>query len=131
MNIVLFGSSGQLGSWLIPPLEAYGHVQLNPGFSLVETMKFLDYCAAQHVDAVINAAGWNNKWCIKEENSPGGVHRVNQTNGIWPRELAAACHIANIPLYHLSTEYVFSANNGEGPFNELKDPLPDSLYGRS
>lgn len=132
MNVALFGSSGQFGSWLVPPLEAYGHVMLTPGFDLSESGEFSQYCEEQSVDAVINAAGWNNQRCLRRvremHNESDSVVNVNSR---WPGDLAEACQRLEIPFYHIGSEYVFGVTNGEGPFGEDVTPYPDSLYGTS
>lgn len=129
MNIVLIGSSGQLGSWIIPPLEAYGHVQLSTGLSLDEPENFKVYCEEQYADAVINAAGWNNRRCSLKQI--GIAEEANRINGVLPGAIADACKDLAIPFYHLSTEYVYDSPNGTGPFDEDVIPLPGNLYGRS
>jgi dTDP-4-dehydrorhamnose reductase len=118
-----------MGGWLMPSLEAYGHVHLSPGFSLEESAQFIEYCKDQYVDAVINAAGWNNRRCHLQQLDMDVS--ANHVNGVWPKELAAACWKIDLPFYHISTEYVFGKANGQGPFNEDVRPLPDTRYGRS
>lgn len=129
MNIALIGSSGQLGSWIIPPLEAYGHIQLSTGLSLDEVENFKVWCEEQYVDAVINAAGWNNRRCSLKQLDM--EEAAMQVNGIQPGMVAHACKELAIPFYHLSTEYVFDSPNGTGPFDEDVIPLPGTLYGKS
>lgn len=131
MNVALFGATGQFGSWLIPALEAGGHVILNNDFNLDERDEFMQYCRDKFVEAVLNAAGWNNQRCLNKSRVRVDGYSAASVNSIWPGELAQACTDACIPFYHISTEYVFGSANGEGPFGEGVCPVPDSLYGQT
>jgi len=128
MNILLIGSTGQLGGWFIPVLEAYGHVQIDPRYDIREPENFRVYCHEQCVDAVINAAGWNNRRCL---GSPDAEAEAYEVNGKAAGEMSELCQEMEIPFYHISTEYVFGSGNGVGPFSEEVTPLPDSLYGQT
>jgi dTDP-4-dehydrorhamnose reductase len=76
---------------------------------------------------VINAAGFNNRRC----REVGSVDWVYQVNAGHPAQLAKLCHRQGLLFYHVSTEYVFGAKNGQGPFDEQVIPCPDGLYGLS
>ena len=51
-------------------------------------------------------------------------------NADGPRNLAAICADMNIPLMHISTDYVFDGEKTE-PYVEEDEPRPLSVYGRS
>lgn len=131
MNIALLGSTGQFGSWLLEAARTCGRTLLTPEIRLSDREAFRNYCQEQQVDAVINAAGWNNRRCQHSDVFAATPDSAVKVNSRWPGKLTQVCSDMAIPFYHISTEYVFSVANGEGPFDEAVDPLPRSLYGQT
>jgi dTDP-4-dehydrorhamnose reductase len=52
-----------------------------------------------------------------------------QVNAIGAGIVAAACHAADVPLVHISTDYVFQGN--DGPYSTSDIPYPVNAYGMS
>lgn len=129
MNLVLLGSSGQLGGWIKNAIEAYNYKCFSPDFRLDDAESLLKFCRECRASAVINAAGLNNKKC--EELQSDSLEHVFNVNSHWPTDLAAKLNRCSVPFYHLSTEYVFGQENGDGPFSEAVEPLPSTVYGKS
>lgn len=75
--------------------------------------------------AIINAAAYTA--VDQAEYEP---HKAFLVNELGPKLLAQVCSDANIPLFHLSTDYVFSGNK-LGLYNELDDVNPQTIYGAS
>ncbi|MDV6013922.1 dTDP-4-dehydrorhamnose reductase [Haloechinothrix sp. LS1_15] len=74
---------------------------------------------------VINAAA-----CTAVDKAESEEHRAFAVNADGPRVLAAACASQQLPLVHLSTDYVF-AGDADRPY-EPEDPLgPRNAYGRT
>lgn len=76
-------------------------------------------------DVVVNAAAYTA--VDKAESEPDRAYAVNRDG---PAHLAAACARANIPLIHISTDYVFDGTR-QGLYVE-DDPInPINVYGAS
>lgn len=74
-------------------------------------------------DVVINAAAYTN--VEQAEEFPEHAEKINvDAVGV----LARACHLRDIPLLHISTDYVF-AGTAKTPYRELDETSPLSVYG--
>jgi dTDP-4-dehydrorhamnose reductase len=80
---------------------------------------------ATRPDVVINSAAWTD--VDGAERAPDDAWRVNMW-GAW--NLAAACAERDIPLCHISTDYVFDGTKG-APYTEFDATNPLSVYGAS
>lgn len=81
--------------------------------------------AAGRKPVVINAAAYTAVDLAETE-----PRRAFAVNADGPRLLAAACAARQVPLVHISTDYVFPGD-GDRPY-EPEDPLgPRSVYGRT
>lgn len=76
-------------------------------------------------EAVINAAAWTS--VDLAETKEVDARRLNAEA---PREIARACAIRDIPLLHVSTDYVFDGS-GVKPWKEEDPCLPVNAYGRT
>lgn len=74
---------------------------------------------------VINAAAYTAVDRAEQE-----VEAAMRANRQGPANLAAACHAHQIPLIHLSTDYVFDGNK-DGAYGEEDPVAPTGVYGRS
>ena len=75
--------------------------------------------------AVINAAAYTAVDRAEEEEA-----LATAINGAAPAEMAVACAALNIPLVHISTDYVF-AGSGDTPWGPADATAPLNAYGRS
>lgn len=79
----------------------------------------------QGIDAIVNCGAYTA--VDKAESEPELAYRVN---AVAPGLLARAAAAADVPIVHVSTDYVFVAD-GIGPWLE-RDPMePVSVYGRT
>ena len=123
MTILVFGSNGQVASELknfkdLIHLNQHEANFLNPEnvYSSIHKIKPL---------GVINPAAYTNvDLSEKHKNS------ANTINGYAPKYIALACKELNIPLIHLSTDYVFDGETSTEYFPEEKTN-PINNYGRS
>jgi dTDP-4-dehydrorhamnose reductase len=76
-------------------------------------------------DAVVNAAAFTDVDACETQQEL--AFRVNAEG---PRNLAIICKDLDIPLMHISTDYVFDGEKVE-PYVEEDEPRPLSAYGRS
>ena len=124
--ILLTGASGQLGEALARRLEArraaYTAVT-RPQFDF-EKPETVQACFAQtRPGLVINAAAYTA--VDKAETEPDAAEAGNHTG---PLLLAQLCAQAEIPLIHVSTDYVFDGTKG-APYLETDPANPAGIYG--
>ena len=123
MTILVFGKTGQVARELqaLAPVIALGRDEAD--------LALPGACAAavEHYapTAVINAAAYTAVDRAEDEEE-----LATQINGAAPTEMARACASRDIPLVHLSTDYVFDGS-GEAPWRPDDPVAPISAYGRS
>ena len=74
---------------------------------------------------VVNAAAWTA--VDAAEANQDAAMRANRDG---PARLAELCAVANVPLIHISTDYVFDGDKG-APYTESDAPSPTGIYGSS
>lgn len=123
MTVLVFGKTGQVAR----ELQAYPSVKIvgRDDVDLSEPRK----CAALVSDigpsAVINAAAYTAVDKAEEEEDLATV-----VNGRAPAAIAEACAALDIPIVHISTDYVFDGSGTEG-WKPDDSPDPINAYGRS
>ncbi len=130
LSLLVPGGHGQLGRELAARAEvvrAPGSAELdvtNAG-AVVEAVKTLAKAAEEsgHRPVVVNAAAYN---AVDAAESDGT--RAFAVNGDGPRLLAAACAATNVPLIHVSTDYVFPGD-GDRPYDTTDPVRPRTAYG--
>lgn len=127
MKILLLGAHGQLGGALshILPADAlrWGRGELN----LQHEEEIVSRVTAAHPDIVLNAAAMTDVDAC--EHDPARAAMVNAEG---PRALAKACKEINAPLIHISTDYVFGADEGRhSPYRESDTRGPVNVYGKT
>ena len=126
MKIVLIGAGGQLGTALTKRL---GEVILPLGrdaldLSDADSVRPVLTREAPHL--VINAAAYNFVARAEDESEKAFV-----INARGPWALARACRDRDIPLVHVSSDYVFGRDTGRTvPYVESDAPGPQSQYAR-
>jgi dTDP-4-dehydrorhamnose reductase len=126
--ILVFGGNGQLGRELARsaaandlPLQALSHTEADIGDAeAVER-------AVRNVrpSVVVNAAAYTKVDLAETE-----VAAAQRGNSVGPRVIAAACAAANVPLVHVSTDYVFDGRK-QGPYVESDPIAPLGVYART
>ena len=128
MKVFLLGKTGQVGSEIYSlfnkekiELISFPSNELDiTNIASINLKKEL----FKSVDIIINTAAYT--LVDKAEEEPEKVYSINKDG---PKNLSNICKEFNIPLIHLSTDYVFSGNN---KVNFEDDPIATtSLYGRS
>ncbi|WP_250657375.1 dTDP-4-dehydrorhamnose reductase [Alkalimarinus coralli] len=128
MKILITGAKGQVGTDIVIEAEKRGHEVY--GFASSE----LDITNKDIVDGqltkikpdvVINAAAYTA--VDKAEAEQEKAYAVNEA-GV--KNLAEICKTLDIPLFHISTDYVFDGEKKE-PYVETDTPNPTSVYGAS
>lgn len=127
-KVLITGSNGQLGASL-------RHHPLAHEFAIIacprEKMDITDIDSIRvgintdTPDIVINTAAFTAVDKAEQELNP-----CNRVNNDGARNVAIICQKNNIPLIHLSTDYVFDGVKNS-PYLEDDQPNPISVYGQS
>ena len=128
MRIVITGANGQVGWELTRRAHMLSHEVLpwdQAELDISNAYAVDKAIPASRADIVINAAAYTA--VDKAEQEPEQAFAVNRDG---PAHLAAACHRMNIPLLHLSTDYVYDGSK-PSPYVEDDPIAPLGIYGRS
>lgn len=131
MRIALIGSAGQLGSDLLPRLQAVGHdvVPLRHAeIEITDPASVFAVLEPLRPDLVLNTAAYN--LVDKAEDEPDAAMSVN---AIGPQNLARLCMAKNWRLMHISTDYVFDGATGSDSrrWTEFDPAIPTGKYALS
>lgn len=126
--ILVFGGDGQLGRELSRgaterdlPLAALSRAQAD-----IADAAQVAHALRRHAPTiVVNAAAYTH--VDRAEDDHAAAFRANAEG---PGVLAAACREADVPLVHVSTDYVFDGSKRD-PYVETDPIAPVSAYGRS
>lgn len=136
MKVLVTGAHGMLAHDLLPALHAAGHIAIPSGrrpdvspsyvqLDITDLAAVRSAIAQLQPDAVINTAAYTN--VDQAESDEEVAYRINAL-GTW--NLALACQEADIPLMHVSTDYVFDGKKGSA-YDEYDTTNPVGVYGRS
>lgn len=126
-KVLVTGAKGQVGSEIVKTVPA--------GFTVIGlASNELDITNQQQVtaviaqykpDLIINAAAYTA--VDKAESDSDNAYAINQQAVAW---LAQAAKQADIPFFHISTDYVFDGESTT-PYKETDPVNPQSVYGMS
>lgn len=124
--ILVFGATGQLGQALQgrAPDRIVGVTRRDADLQ-GEPHLIEDLIARSGVGAVINAAAYTQVDLAETE-----TERAYAVNAVAPAHMARACAALDLPLIHVSTDYVF-AGDQPGARSETDPASPLSFYGQS
>lgn len=128
-KVLVTGSDGQLGSSLLKLKNDFQLLKIIPSdlkeLDITSRNGVYNYIMTHHIDYIINTAAYTA--VDKAENEESLAFSVNSTG---PQNLALVCKTENIPLIHISTDYVFSGTS-KNPYKETDPTEPAGVYGRS
>lgn len=128
MHLLVTGANGQLGQCLADQLKAQNiaHTLLSRQDADINDTVVLEKVIVDNgVSAIINAAAYTA--VDKAESEPELAKRVNVDG---PTALAKLCARFDIPLLHVSTDYVFDGNQ-QSPYVETDATGPTGVYGQT
>ena len=128
MHILVTGANGQLGQCLADQLikQNIPHTLLSrQDADINDTVVLEKIVADKCVTTIINAAAYTA--VDNAESEPELVKRVNEDG---PMALAKLCSRFDIPLLHVSTDYVFDGNK-QTPYVETDQTAPTGVYGQT
>lgn len=127
MRIALLGAHGQLGTALAATLTGDVVPLTSSDVDVANAARVGPALDAAKPTLVINATAYN--LVDKAEDEP---ERAFAVNGLGPRNLALWCAGNDVPLVHVSTDYVFGLDAARhSPWIESDAPGPISAYGVS
>jgi dTDP-4-dehydrorhamnose reductase len=126
--ILVFGGNGQLGQDLVRaaasraiPMRALSRADADIADGAAVAAALSRWKPA----LVVNAAAYT-KVDLAETN----IEAARRDNEVGPAVIAGACASANIPMVHISTDYVFDGTK-QGAYLEGDPVCPISVYGRT
>lgn len=127
MRVLITGAHGQLGHELLRLVpDGFQVVGMSStDLDITDSVKVTAVVEQLKPKLVINAAAYTA--VDKSESEPERAWAIN-CNGI--ANLALVAERIGIPVFHISTDYVFSGNTQE-PYREADKTIPASVYGAS
>lgn len=130
MRVLVIGSDGMLGTDVVGELISRGHEALTPKLSDLDLTRpdQVARIAVGHwgsIDCCVNCAAYTA--VDDAESEPGPATDVN---ALGPGYLAKACAMANVPLVHFGTDFVFDGDK-DRPYTEEDECRPLGVYGQT
>lgn len=128
MKILVIGSKGQLGHELLIQGNNSGYEILPadlPDLDITDKTQVKHWLERFQPSFVVNAAAYTN--VDKAETEQNFAFAVNRDG---PANLAEACAKFEIPLIHISTDFIFDGKKSS-PYIESDPVSPLSVYGKS
>jgi len=128
MKVLVIGRSGQLATSLLSAAKPQG-IQLlaasRPQLDITSPASVRNTLEDVRPALVINAAAYTAVDKAEEERDMAFA-----VNAEGPAHLASECRRLDIPLIHVSTDYVFDGRK-QAPYTEDDAPAPLNVYGQS
>lgn len=128
MKVLITGTKGQLGSDIVPLLEAAGFTPVP--FGSAELDISIEAAVLEAVKKVRPAVIVNSAAYTKVDLAEKETERAYAVNANGPANLAKAAKEAGCPLVHVSTDFVFDGRSPV-PYAEEAQANPLSVYGAS
>ena len=129
MNVLLTGANGQLGRCLVDRLQqnhAFEFTALDKqALDIGDANQVAAIVAELKPDVIINAAAYT-----AVDQAESDVENARRVNELGAANLARAATKQNIPLIHVSTDYVFDGC-ADKPYKEMDVTGPSGVYGRT
>lgn len=127
-NVVVTGADGQVGSLIRVKANAYPFkiCALNrEALDITSPQSILDAIDKYKPRLIINCAAYT-----AVEQAEKNKRQALHVNDYAVQLLGKACLQADIPLFHISTDYVFDGAKRD-PYNEEDEAVPQNSYGAS
>ena len=128
MKILITGAQGQVGSELVAIANQSNYnviAATRSDLDITNEKNVEAYISQVKPDIIINAAAYTA--VDKAEEEQDIAYAINCDGA---KNLAIACSIQNIPLLHISTDYVCDGSNAAA-YNENEAVSPLGIYGES
>ena len=127
-NILVTGSTGQLGSDVVKELLKRGYSTLSPNryeFNLCSEDSIRNYILNSNCEAIVHCAAYTQ--VDKAEDEKGLCIKINATA---TKHIVKCAKILDIPMIYISTDYVFDGTK-DGEYTENDETNPINIYGES
>jgi dTDP-4-dehydrorhamnose reductase len=127
--LLVTGANGQLATeyQLTKPITGWDYIFLSRKDLDITNMNTLEKLMNDFsFDAVLNLAAYTNVEKAEKEE----IENAFNANALGPKNLAIICNKKNIPLIHISTDYVFDGEK-DSPYTETDIENPINQYGRT
>lgn len=126
MNILVLGSTGMLGRYMVNYLSEHHDVvgMSRPQFDATRDISFRLRRAIRKSDIVINCVG-----VLKPYINEIGIAKVIKINSVFPQLIADCCEKYNTRMIHISSDCIFSGKIGS--YNEDSICDADDIYART
>lgn len=124
-KVLVIGSSGQVASSLKRLSLSNFYFVGRPNFSICNKSHIDKVLDTIQPELVINCSAYTNVDGCESE-----IELAYAINSEAVKDLAIACNRRNLPLIHISTDYVFDGKQNH-PYTEFNIPNPQSIYGKS
>ncbi|ROP40148.1 dTDP-4-dehydrorhamnose reductase [Saccharothrix texasensis] len=135
LALLVPGGRGQLGQDVVAaaPDDGLVHAPSSAELDLTDASAVADAVAVFAASArdtgfrpvVVNTAAYTAVDAAETD-----ADRAAEVNATGPEHLAASCRDHNVPLIHVSTDYVFPGD-GTRPYEPTDETAPKSVYGRT
>nr|WP_302417494.1 dTDP-4-dehydrorhamnose reductase [uncultured Romboutsia sp.] len=127
-NILVTGSTGQLGSDVVKELLKRGYSTLSPNrseFNLCSEDSIRNYILNSNCEAIVHCAAYTQ--VDKAEDEKDLCIKINATE---TKHIVKCAKILDIPMIYISTDYVFDGTK-DGEYTENDETNPINIYGES
>ena len=127
-NILVTGSTGQLGSDVVKELLKRGYSTLSPNrseFNLCSEDSIRNYILNSNCEAIVHCAAYTQ--VDKAEDEKDLCIKINTTA---TKHIVKCAKILDIPMIYISTDYVFDGTK-DGEYTENDETKPINIYGES
>ena len=127
-NILVTGSTGQLGSDVVKELLKRGYSTLSPNrseFNLCSEDNIRNYILNSNCESIVHCAAYTQ--VDKAEDEKDLCIKINATA---TKHIVKCAKILDIPMIYISTDYVFDGTK-DGEYTENDETNPINIYGES
>ncbi|MGE4294071.1 MAG: dTDP-4-dehydrorhamnose reductase [Campylobacterales bacterium] len=124
-KILVAGANGQLGRELVKLLGDRVVGADRGVLDIYDEKAVAVYCQAHQPSAIVNCAAYT-----AVDKAESDTEEAFGANEIGPKNLALAAKILNIPLIHISTDFIFDGQKPT-PYTEEDAVNPLNIYGQS
>ena len=127
-NILVTGSTGQLGSDVVKELLKRGYSTLSPNrseFNLCSEDSIRNYILNSNCEAIVHCAAYTQ--VDKAEDEKDLCIKITATA---TKHIVKCAKILDIPMIYISTDYVFDGTK-DGEYTENDETNPINIYGES
>ena len=127
-NILVTGSTGQLGSDVVKELLKRGYSTLSPNrseFNLCSEDSIRNYILNSNCEAIVHCAAYTQ--VDKAEDEKDLCIKISATA---TKHIVKCAKILDIPMIYISTDYVFDGTK-DGEYTENDETNPINIYGES